>query len=384
MRRFLFGAPGKFARVPRMSQGLEIRALWVAAIATCLAATCTVRDETVPDTFVESNVQTLTGHQQATFTFSSDEADVTFRCAVDDSAFAPCETPLTTPALADGEHTFAVKAVDIAGNEDDSPATISWVIDSNLPTLSIDGPAQFTRERDAVFAITASKPVLGFRCRIDDGPFAPCPTLSATAATFSHTAAIDGEVTLTVEASDAVGFTATETYTWTIDNVAPVISVTTKPNGINNLNAVAIVFAANEAVMGAICKYDGGVGTSCASLVFTQTPVAEGNHQVKIELTDLAGNPSASVVTWNTDKTKPSLIVGKSGGQWTVTSNEKTKVVASGLNATIEANTVKKWGTAPTTLGNHTMTVTGTDMAGNTRATSYTYCNDNPSGTICD
>ncbi len=65
-------------------------------------------------------------------------------------------------------------------------------------------------------------------------------------------------------------------------------------------------------------------------------------------------------------------------------SNKRTRVVATGLNAIIEANVVRQWGTAPGSLGTHSISVTGTDMAGNVTVNEYSYCNDNPSGTVCD
>ena len=53
-----------------------------------------------------------------TFTFTLDEAGATFQCRVDGAAFAACTSPFTTAALAEGAHTFEVRAIDAAGNID--------------------------------------------------------------------------------------------------------------------------------------------------------------------------------------------------------------------------------------------------------------------------
>lgn len=62
-----------------------------------------------------------------TFAFSADEA-AAFECAIDDSAFAVCTSPHTVDAVAPGPHTFRVRATDLAGNADASPATQEFVV----------------------------------------------------------------------------------------------------------------------------------------------------------------------------------------------------------------------------------------------------------------
>ena len=78
------------------------------------------------------------------------EAGATFQCSLDGAAFAACASPLTTALLADGEHTFAVRARDAAGNVDATPATQTFEIDTGLPDTTIDdGPDRRDQRRHA-------------------------------------------------------------------------------------------------------------------------------------------------------------------------------------------------------------------------------------------
>lgn len=67
------------------------------------------------------------------FTFASSEAGSSFQCRLDDSAWEACQSPTAYPALADGPHTFAVRATDAAGNTDPTPATWAFTVAAPEP-----------------------------------------------------------------------------------------------------------------------------------------------------------------------------------------------------------------------------------------------------------
>jgi outer membrane protein OmpA-like peptidoglycan-associated protein len=68
---------------------------------------------------------------QATLTFASPDG-ASFECSLDGAAWQACASPVAYRGLANGAHTFAVRAVDAAGNVDGTPAARAW-------TVKVDG-----------------------------------------------------------------------------------------------------------------------------------------------------------------------------------------------------------------------------------------------------
>jgi hypothetical protein len=87
-----------------------------------------LQDTTTPDTVIDSGPSGTTNDPTPTFAFHSTEAGSTFQCRVDSGAFAGCTSPKTTAHLADGTHTFEVRARDLAMNTDPTPASRSFTV----------------------------------------------------------------------------------------------------------------------------------------------------------------------------------------------------------------------------------------------------------------
>src|SRR5205807_1928543 len=80
-------------------------------------------------------------------------------CRVDDGGWASCSSPHTTGTLADGSHTFDVRATDAAGNTDGTPASHTWSLDTGPPTVSITAPTTYVNASDpSTYTVTASTP----------------------------------------------------------------------------------------------------------------------------------------------------------------------------------------------------------------------------------
>jgi hypothetical protein len=117
-------------------------------------------DATAPDTAVDSGASGRTSDPTPTFEFSSPEAGAEFECRFDSAAFAACSGPgaTHTPAssLADGQHTFQVRAKDALGNVDGTPATRTFTVDTVVPNTAVDaGPEGPVNDATPTFAFSS-------------------------------------------------------------------------------------------------------------------------------------------------------------------------------------------------------------------------------------
>ena len=80
----------------------------------------------------------MTGTTSADFRFDSTETGASFQCRLDGGAWAACTSPHAEPGLSAGSHTFQVRATDLAGNTDATPASVTWIVNPALPGLTLE------------------------------------------------------------------------------------------------------------------------------------------------------------------------------------------------------------------------------------------------------
>jgi hypothetical protein len=181
-------------------------------------------DKAPPETSLSVAPSGTVASNAASFEFSSNESG-SFRCQLDTGAVAdPCGSPKAYSGLADGAHTFKVWARDTAGNDDPTPATRTWTVDTTAPQTTLDpafGPSGSTTSATAEFRFSSSEASSSFRCQLD----AEAPTDCGSPKAYSGLSA--GEHTFRVAARDPNGnLDATEaTRTWTVE---------ASPNNENN------------------------------------------------------------------------------------------------------------------------------------------------------
>ncbi|MGC9040720.1 MAG: choice-of-anchor D domain-containing protein, partial [Roseiflexus sp.] len=102
---------------------------------TPASRTWTVDTQPPETTITIGPADSSTTGPSVTFNFTSSESGSTFECSVDGGAFLACSSPQNL-SLANGAHTFAVRAIDLVGNIDSTPANRSWTVDAIPPAVT--------------------------------------------------------------------------------------------------------------------------------------------------------------------------------------------------------------------------------------------------------
>ena len=308
-----------------------------------------------------------TSSKSATFTFTSSEPS-TIQCRLDAGAFAPCSGSVTYTNLSDAQHTFIVRATDAAGNA--GQASHTWTVDSAAPTVAIgDRPANATKSRSATFSFTASEPT---QCKLDSGAFGACASPTA------YADLPDGLHTFTVKATDAAGNTGQDVYVWTIDNVAPTVTIVQKPTNPSDVKSPTFAFSVNEG--GTVeCKLDNGAFSACASPK-NYPNLTDGEHVFTVRATDAAGNTGQDTYQWRLETALPVATL-VDAPQNPSTSTLARFDFASRPQATFECSLDGgAFAACPSpqeytglAQGTHTFAVRAKDAAGTGPATSYAW-----------
>jgi hypothetical protein len=273
-------------------------------------------DTTAPGVTLDSTPSDPSSEVDPSFAFSASES-ATFECRLDGDPFGACSSPQDYSGLAEGAHTFRVRATDAAGNTG-SAAVYDWVVDAAAPSVSITAPSGLINLADAdPFTVTAMSPdgdvtsVEFFECTDSSSncstgswvSLGPADTAAPYSASWSLPA--DGNSSLRAVATDAGSKTGEDTVDVTLDRTRPVSSIDSAPSDPTSSTTASFSFTASEA-SSFECELDGGGFTTCTS-PWTHTSLADGSHTFHVRATDLAGNtemPPAQL-SWTVDTSAP-------------------------------------------------------------------------------
>lgn len=349
-------------------------------------------DTTIPVATITGSQPAFTGGS-ADFVFAGSDAGgvASVQCQLDGAGFAPCSSPAHFSSLADGAHTFEVRAIDGAGNVG-SPASETWNVDATAPSATLTGsPANPSNIKDPTFAFTgddgAGSGVASFECQVDGLAFAPC----TSGASFG--ALLDGSHTFQVRAIDLVGNTGTAASgAWVLDATAPVATITASPANPSDAPSATFSFIGDDGIgtgiAGFQCQVDAGGFSLCKS-GDAFGPLADGPHTFEVETIDNAANVSAPVsFTWTIATTTPTTVAIQSGPS-SVTSSTSAgfTFTTAGSPTTVECDldaagfaacdsAAAQSYAGPLSDGSHTFTVRVTDAAGHANTDTRTWSID--------
>ena len=352
-------------------------------------------DTTPPDTTIDSGPVGHATSDSATFAFSASETGSTFGCTLDGGAPAGCTSPKAYSGLAEGAHTFTVRATDPAGNPDPTPASRTWTVDTQVadttpPTVALTAPADGAHVRGSVtISVTAQDDtaVDHVDFQVNDVVVGSDTTDFPYATSWDSTSLADGPATISAVAVDTSGNrTTSASRTVTNDNTPPDTTIDSGPSGTLGSASATFAFSASETGSTFACTLDGGAPAGCTSPK-AYSGLAEGAHTFTVRATDPAGNPDPTPAsrTWTVDTTPPTAPLissppeGRQIASGTVDlagSAEASATIALFEGATARGTTTASgggnWSLSLSGVpdGAHTYTATATDPVGNTSGPS--------------
>jgi len=223
----------------------------------------------------------------ATFSFTATEAGSTFECQLDRGGYSICTSPINYSGLTEGNHTFEVRATDVAGNTDPTPASYTWTIDITAPTIAINAVTSPTNATNQTITGTVEAGAI-VNVATDTTASDGAVIVSGNTWSYNITGLVEGVNNITVTATDAAGNTATATSSITLDTTAPDTSMTARPSNPANSTSASFSFISTEAGSTFECQMDNGGYSACTSPgSYTLT---DGSHTFCVKATDTAGN----------------------------------------------------------------------------------------------
>ncbi len=325
---------------------------------------------------------------------SSDSTGTPLQCVREldgtNTTIASCANQTMT-GLATGAHTVKVFSNDTGNNTNVS--SVSFTVDQIGPTVTLVAPTNSTVVNSSVQLIfTVTDNATDTCVRQLDGT----NTTIDSCANSTMTSLATGAHTIKIFANDSTNNTAsTSLITFTVDQIAPVVTLIAPTNSTVVNSSVELIFTAPDNGTVTCVRQLDGTNTSIASCAnTTMTSLATGAHTVKVFANDTLNNTGvSSAITFTVDQIAPVVTINSPTNITTNVQNQSLNFVAPD-NATVTC--VMQNNTANFSLsscgnitflaavGANTVKVFANDTLNNTGVASvvFTYDNQGPVITI--
>lgn len=306
-------------------------------------------------------------------------------------------TQLTPMTLIIGLNQLTATAVDIAGNSTSLSTFIEYDPSAPSAAINTDISNGSTITRNSATFIVSGNGVIAYQYQLTPatGFTLPLPqnTEQPVANALTLSGMPDATYTLSVKGIDAAGNiqTTATVFTWTVDAAAPTLAFSSGPANNSITNADSTTFTVNTTTGVVAYKYaldTANYPISQANGIDVNTPISlaptdlpSGVHTIFAIGRDFYGNwqKTPTSVSWTVDKAAPALNITPPASPTSVKSVSGTAEPGATLTATLDGTAVSSpatvtvpangtWTYALTSItdGNHNVTITAKDTAGNT------------------
>lgn len=292
--------------------------------------------------------------------------------------------------LADGVHTFYVRACDQADNWG-IPASYSFSLDAVLPTISIVSPIDGAIQNTSTVEVswTGSDDLSGidrYEVQIDSGS----PINVGTNTSYPFVDVLDGNHIVNVILFDQAGNQRNATVSFKVDTTAPAAPDVQGPPAWSNVTTPEFTWTAPSDSSG-ISGYSYSMDslpdnvTDTASQSVTWTPLVDGAHTFYIKACDQANNwgvpasysfsldtvlPSVGIISPNSGAIQNTSTIDMSWSGSDALSGIDHYEVQIDSSSPMSVGTALSYQFVSVADGSHTMKVTAVDKAGNRNSAS--------------
>ena len=275
-------------------------------------------DTTAPNTTITDQPSNPSNSSSASFSFESTETGSTFECQIDGGGFSSCTSSESYTGLADGSHTFEIRATDAAGNTDPTAASYTWTIDTTAPTVDFRDPAVDAVDiaLDTTVIVQFSEPMDTSTITISSFTLTQNPLISGsisfsagdTVATFTPDSNLNGSTlytaTVTTDVQDLAGnpLAADETWTFTTQDIDPPTATVffPPPTSLTDASDITVTGTATDDDTGvSAVRVNGILATSSDGFATWQAvvPLSQGTNNLVVETEDIPGNIDANAAS---------------------------------------------------------------------------------------
>ena len=274
----------------------------------------------------------------------------------------------TAPTLSEGQTTVHATATAPACSSRTATTSRLFKVDSQAPAVSDD-------QASTAWTNAASVTSQPFSASDDTSGLADSSSSSFTLSATGQSTKVDGVVVPTQvrrDVFDHAGNSAPAVFTALIDRTAPAVSAAQAAGTWTNAASVTSgAFTASDALSELADAADGSF-TLTATAPSTKVDGVVVPTQVRRDVVDNAGNSSPAIFTALIDRTAPTVTCP--AAEPTFTLNQLDATVTAALSDALSGSAATTGARAAVgALGRHSVTVTGSDNAGNTGSATCSY-----------